>query len=234
VNHPPILLGTSSFTAAGWDGSFYPKGMRSSDYLAFYAEALSEYLEMMRLAPDNALGYGSAMIGYVALNRIDEAKAIYRQAQALRLENPPFHSVSYAMAFLTGDAGEMQRQVAWSTGKPGSEDLLLSFESDSEAFSGHLQKAKELSKRAVESARRNDQNETAAGDQMNSAFREAELGNFEQARRDVAAALTLASTRDSQIQAALIFARIGDLVRAQKMSDELAKRFPVDTLVNHY
>jgi hypothetical protein len=35
VNHPPILLGTSSFTAAGWDGSFYPKGMRSSDYLAF-------------------------------------------------------------------------------------------------------------------------------------------------------------------------------------------------------
>jgi uncharacterized protein YecE (DUF72 family) len=38
VNHPPILLGTSSFTAAGWDGSFYPKGMRSADYLTFYAE----------------------------------------------------------------------------------------------------------------------------------------------------------------------------------------------------
>jgi|SRR5215831_13056474 len=38
VNHPPILLGTSSFTATGWEGSFYPKGMRSSDYLAFYAE----------------------------------------------------------------------------------------------------------------------------------------------------------------------------------------------------
>jgi uncharacterized protein YecE (DUF72 family) len=38
VNHPPILLGTSSFTATGWDGSFYPKGMRSADYLAFYAE----------------------------------------------------------------------------------------------------------------------------------------------------------------------------------------------------
>src|SRR6202521_5896860 len=38
VNHPPILLGTSSFTASGWDGVFYPKGMRSADYLAFYAE----------------------------------------------------------------------------------------------------------------------------------------------------------------------------------------------------
>lgn len=38
MDYPPILLGTSSFTAAGWDGSFYPKGMRSADYLAFYAE----------------------------------------------------------------------------------------------------------------------------------------------------------------------------------------------------
>jgi len=38
VNHPPILLGTSFFTASGWDGVFYPKGMRSADYLIFYAE----------------------------------------------------------------------------------------------------------------------------------------------------------------------------------------------------
>ena len=38
VNHPPILLGTSSFTAAGWRGSFYPRGLKPADYLAFYAE----------------------------------------------------------------------------------------------------------------------------------------------------------------------------------------------------
>ncbi len=33
-----IRLGTSSFTAAGWNGSFYPKGTKSADRLAFYAE----------------------------------------------------------------------------------------------------------------------------------------------------------------------------------------------------
>lgn len=88
--------------------------------------------------------------------------------------------------------------------------------------------------RAVESARRNEQNETAARDQMDSAFREAELGNREQARHDVAAALALASSRDTQIEAALIFARIGDFARAQKMSDDLAKRFPANTLLNNY
>ena len=34
---PGILLGTSAFTAAGWEGSFYPKGMKSRDFLSYYA-----------------------------------------------------------------------------------------------------------------------------------------------------------------------------------------------------
>ena len=32
-----IRLGTSSFTADGWNGSFYPKGMKSADYLGYYS-----------------------------------------------------------------------------------------------------------------------------------------------------------------------------------------------------
>ena len=38
--HAPqnILLGTSGFTAAGWEGSFYPARMKPADFLGFYAE----------------------------------------------------------------------------------------------------------------------------------------------------------------------------------------------------
>src|ERR1700756_5277718 len=32
-----IRLGTSAFTAAGWPGAFYPRGMKSRDYLSFYS-----------------------------------------------------------------------------------------------------------------------------------------------------------------------------------------------------
>src|ERR1700676_467045 len=32
-----IRLGTSAFTAAGWEGSFYPAGMKPADYLSHYA-----------------------------------------------------------------------------------------------------------------------------------------------------------------------------------------------------
>ena len=34
---PGILLGSSSFTANGWQGSFYPPGMNSRDFLTYYA-----------------------------------------------------------------------------------------------------------------------------------------------------------------------------------------------------
>ena len=32
-----IRIGTSAFTAAGWEGSFYPAGMPAAEYLSYYA-----------------------------------------------------------------------------------------------------------------------------------------------------------------------------------------------------
>ncbi len=34
---PGILLGTSAFTANGWEGSFYPPGTKPRDFLSYYA-----------------------------------------------------------------------------------------------------------------------------------------------------------------------------------------------------
>ena len=35
--HFGIRVGTSAFTAAGWAGTFYPEGMKPTDYLTYYA-----------------------------------------------------------------------------------------------------------------------------------------------------------------------------------------------------
>jgi len=174
------------------------------------------------------------MLSYAALNRLDEAKATYQQAIARKLDHPGLHIYRYGLAVIEGDAAEMDRQVAWGTGKPGVEDVFLSAESDTEAFSGRLGKAREFTRRAVESARQNQQKETAAGWQVNEALREAEVGNLDQSRKDAAAALAMASNRDVQVFAALALARAGDAAQAQKMADSLAKEFPLDTGVNGY
>jgi len=34
---PEIRIGASAFTAAGWPGAFYPKGLPEREYLTFYA-----------------------------------------------------------------------------------------------------------------------------------------------------------------------------------------------------
>jgi uncharacterized protein YecE (DUF72 family) len=33
----PIPIGTSAFTAAGWEKTFHPAGMKPADYLSYYA-----------------------------------------------------------------------------------------------------------------------------------------------------------------------------------------------------
>ena len=107
-------------------------------YLGQYDKAVAETLESLRLDPDSSDSYGNLVQYYVFLNRLDDAKATYQQAMARRLDSASLHFNMYCVAFLQGDAVEMQRQMVWAIGKGGIEDVLLSFQSDSEAFSGHL------------------------------------------------------------------------------------------------
>jgi hypothetical protein len=66
------------------------------------------------------------------------------------------------LAFLQNDAAGMKQQVAWATGKPGMEDGLLDVEANTAAYSGRLRKAREFSRRAMDSAERAEEKETVA------------------------------------------------------------------------
>jgi serine/threonine protein kinase/tetratricopeptide (TPR) repeat protein len=202
--------------------------------LGQYEKGVAETLESIRLGPDSVTGYGNLVGIYAALNRLDEAKSTYEQALARKLEGRILHVNRYGVAFLEGDTPEIQRQLAWAAGKPGVEDLLLSIHSDTEAYAGRLEKARELSRQAADVAKRNDQKETAAVWLLNAALRDAEVGNTAQARQQATSALSLVSTRDLRVLAALVFARGGDTARAQTMADDLNKREPLNTVLNGY
>src|ERR1700681_3904754 len=103
----------------------------------------------------------------------------------------------------------MKRQVAWAAGKPGVEDILLASEADTAAYSGQLGKAREFSRRAVASAERAEERETAAGYEAETALREALFGNAAETRQRAAAALALSVGRDVQYGAALALAVAG-------------------------
>jgi tetratricopeptide (TPR) repeat protein len=169
---------------------------------------------------------------YLALNRFDEARTTTEEALGRKLEDLLLHVNLYGLAFFQGNTAAMKQQEDWAIGKPGAEDWMLSLESDTEGWAGRLGKARELSRQAVESARRSDEKEPAALWQANAAIREALFGNTEVARQNAAAAAALApGSHDAEAQAALAYALAGDTAHAQSLADDLGKRFPQDTVV---
>ena len=202
--------------------------------LGQYEKAAAETQESLRLEPNAVNGYGNLAQNYLALNRPDDAKKAIEEAEGRKLDGDFLHWTIYQEAFLKGDEAEMERQVDWAAGKPGSEDQLLAFQSDTEAYYGRLVKARDFSRRAVDSATRNDSKETAALWQANAALREAEFGNTAAAKQGAAAALALAPGRDVKMFAALTLARVGETARAKAIVDELEKSYPSNTMLKIY
>ena len=198
-----------------------------------YPKFLDETREGLRTDPDNALSYGNMMGAYTTLGQLDEANAVYQQAVAKKLDNSStIHQTLYGLYFLQNDAAGMKKEAAWAVGKPGLDDYMLSAQSDTAAFRGQFRDALNLSQRAVATAQRNGEQETAADWTANAALRASLFGDSAQARELAASALKLSQGRDVVAMSALALASAGDVSRAQSLGDDLAKRFPLDTLVH--
>jgi tetratricopeptide (TPR) repeat protein len=165
----------------------------------------------------------------LALQRFEDVRQIFREAQARKLDTPLFHLELYALAFLKADAAGMEEVEKWITGRP-EETFVLSLASDTEAYAGHLGKARELTRRSVDTAIRVDSKENGAIWQENAALREAAFGNFVEAKRAAAEGLKLTPTSHGVgVEAALAYAMAGDAALAESLAEDLNKRFPVDT-----
>lgn len=202
--------------------------------LGQYESALSEFQQALRLEPDDVVDYGNIADTFLLLDRVADAKNTLHQAAAHELNDLFNRRITYIISFLEGDTKKMQEQVAWAMHKPGAEDLLLSTESDTEAYFGRLGNARGLSRLAVEAANDNDAKETAAFWESNEAFREAQFGNAASARKHSNAALNRAPGRDVRVFAALALARAGDVSQSRKLTDQLNADFPFDTVIQRY
>ncbi len=219
------------------EAQIYPRysGSRNDlgeDYreLGQYDKALAEAREAFRLDV-TGMYYGNLVTDYINLNRLEEARATVAEAQAKNFDSPNLHVGLYQLAFLQNDAAGMRQQVDWAAGKPGVENRLLDLEASTAAYFGRLRKAREFFRRAMDSAKRAEEKEVAAGCEADVALREALFGNAAEARQRAAAALTLSEGRDVQYGATLTMALIGNTAQAQSLAEDLGMRYPEDTIV---
>src|SRR5947199_6990532 len=155
--------------------------------LGQYEAGLREHQEAVRLAPDT-IRYRFLVYTYLLLNRDEDAAALAREAQRKGLDSS-LGPILYSLAFYRNDTAEMSRQVAAWAGKPDQDEyLMLALEADTAAYFGHLGRARELSRRAANSAKRAGENETSATYEDGAALREGLVGNATQAGSQTAAA----------------------------------------------
>jgi eukaryotic-like serine/threonine-protein kinase len=193
-----------------------------------YEKAAETTRQALQLAPDK--GRENLANYALALQRFDETRQIIHDAQARKLDTDILHNALYALAFLGSDSSGMAEQQRWFAGKPDYENEGLALASDTEAYGGHLGKARELTKRAVDSAVRADNKENGAIWQAIAAQRKAAFGNPAGARQTAAAALKLApASQGAEAEAALAYAMAGDSARAESLAQDLNKRYPSDT-----
>jgi tetratricopeptide (TPR) repeat protein len=199
--------------------------------LGHYDKALAETREATRISPLDGINFGNLMFGYVHANRLDQARAAADEAFKKSLDIPQLHFGLYQVAFLKNDQRGMSEQVAWASGKPGKENIMLYMEAGTAAYAGKLIAARELSRRAANSAGLANEKELVAGYQSGEALWEALFGNGSQAQKQVVGTLAHSKGRDAQFTAALALAMSGDVANAGAVTADLEKRFPEDTVV---
>jgi serine/threonine protein kinase/tetratricopeptide (TPR) repeat protein len=218
----------------------YPRDLVPHSNLGFLYNALGQYDKAIaeteasqRLEP-TITGYANLAGMYISVNRLKDARQTLQEAQQKNFDNLFVRSNLYALAFLSGDTAEMERQVLWAAGRPGEEDQMLNNHADTQAYYGHLERARDLARRASDSAVRSDAKETAAQWLAFQAVREAELGNVAAARQGTARALALAPGRDVKVLSALALARSGETAQSRTILEALQKSEPTNTYLKVY
>ena len=198
-----------------------------------YEEAAEVTREGLEIEPDINTAYTGLATFLIALQRYDEAQKVLlgRHDRNLAGADIALHFSLYDLAFLRGDSAGMAQQSNWFLGKPG-ENLGLSLASDSEAYTGRLSQARELTRRSVASAVRADSKETGAFALEISATREAAFGNAVEAKQAAEEGLRLAPGSPAvEAEAAFALAMAGDEARAESLAGELNRRRPLDTQI---
>ena len=215
----------------------YPREPIPSDDLSMAFAAKGQYEKAAETARQGILdkpqypgNYLNLAIYDLSLQRLEEARQVIHEAQARKIDDYEVPFQLYRLAFLESDPAAMAEQQQWFVGKLDYENFGLALASDTEAYAGHVSKARELSRKAADSAARADQREGAATYLTAAALQEAAYGNAAEARRSAAEALKMAPTSPGVgVEAALAFAMAGDASRARSLAQDLEKRFPLDT-----
>jgi serine/threonine protein kinase len=222
------LQKTSELWVQTYPRDFVPLVMLQGTYREWgeYDKSLAAIQQAVKLNSENSLLYKNLVLGYLQVNRLDEARAAAQASQAHNLDSPGLHDYLYEIDFLQHDAAGMERE-AEKAGK--SEE-----ESRAALYAGQFAKARKLTGNSSQSAQSADDKESTANNEAQAALQDALVGNMASAKKQAQSALALSTQKDIEAPSAIALGLAGDSTQAMRQAADLAKRYPEDTHVRLY
>jgi len=194
-------------------------------------KAATEYRAAIDLTPQPAISYQNLGRVLLALNRLQEGKAVLDESIAKKLDFINTHIWLFDLAFEQGDATAMQREAEWAVGK-SQEFWMVREQSMAALFEGKLARAQELNRRSTELATARKLSGQAAFGRALWAAQTAVFGEC-QPTREAAAAMKGTPDDASSTVLATALAFCGQTAQAKKLMEDLALRWPAGTLFNN-
>jgi DNA-binding winged helix-turn-helix (wHTH) protein len=216
----------------------YPQDLIAPNNLADSYETLGQpeqarwmALEAQRIAPDNAFPYAGLLQADQRLGRWDEARAVWREAQAKKLDNSVLsRTAMFRVGVATGDNALVQEQINWASNNPRESELLM-LQGWAKAAEGHLREAQKFFHQAQTNAVNNDLKEFAADIGEDLAQFEADFGEPAEARAEVEHSLHLApDALNVKAFAAMVLAGAGDDKKALELEKAVRAGAPQNTI----
>jgi serine/threonine protein kinase/tetratricopeptide (TPR) repeat protein len=199
-----------------------------------HQNAARSYENARRLAPDKYYPYVNLTAEYLFLNKLDEAKIAYAEARKRNLDHEALRENRYYVAFLENDEATMAEELKAAVGRVGYEDRMLHLAAETEGYHGRLARSLDIERQAEDKAKRSGAKDRVAEYEAVAAWRAAEMGKVDIARRLAAKALAASDDQHVRATAAFSLARIGDIITAENTASQLERKYPVDTVMQGF
>ncbi len=216
-----------------YPNDFIPHNNLALDYqiLGNYEEALKEGLEAVRLSPNNIAARQNVVTSFVGLGRFDEAEQASKEIERLNPDSAGAHMNKYFFGFLRRDQAAMDREIAWSKGKPEEADAIITLANTAAHF-GKLKESEDLVRRAVEMFKTQNRPENVTKELLGLASNQLLVGKCQPAKENTKAGLAVYHGRNSLAGAALIYASCNDAKQAEAILNQLRTAYPTDTIIS--
>jgi len=199
--------------------------------LGQYEKSLSNSLNAIQLNPSQFNGYSIASYSYVALNRLDDAKAMLKAAQDRNLGSSTLHESLAVIAIAQGDEATQAKEDALARQSPQGEFDILQRDAGLAAARGQINKAIDLFKQVEAKARAIELTESAVNAIANRAMLELLMEKRGEATTAAESAMKLSQTPTTLLAVADVYARAGNDAQAAQLLGRATQQRPDDSFV---